>query len=304
MTGHTRRSVLRTAGGSAGVLVTAGISGCSSLPFLGGGVGYSKWLYEPGEISDDDHYDFIFTDTDQFEKNEDNFDDESNFYRFLTSVSGPIERIGLDFDDQSTKLSFQNSTVITGDYSVDDVEEELDEIDYDDESGPGGYTLWTNDETSLAYGVKGSDIVIGTRYDDADDAKDVVETTIETKRGNEDRYTNDSDDFKTLVNKLGSGDFVRGGTREAPDSTEEENGRFENNVATGERLKINGSTAKFKRVLVFEESDDVDMNDIESFVEEREDADESIYDEADSISVNKSGRAGVIKIELPTDEIQ
>jgi hypothetical protein len=81
-------------------------------------------------------------------------------------------------------------------------------------------------------------------------------------------------------------------------STNQPAGNFENEVARGSALSVDGDTSTRTWVLVFEETDDVNTDDIEEWV----DSDER-FEEYDDQNVERNGRAAIITGTIDTDEI-
>jgi len=130
----------------------------------------------------------------------------------------------------------------------------------------------------------------------------VVETIIDTHLGTVDRYAEENDDLKTLTSSLGVGAHVFGETVEAQETTDVSMGRFENAVAGGGRWRINGETSKIKRIIVFEEEDDVDTDDIDEWVSEHQGSDQA-FDDVDDTTVEQDGRTVVVTSTIDTDDV-
>lgn len=111
--------------------------------------------------------------------------------------------------------------------------------------------------------------------------------------------------MQTLVDELGTATFVSGDTQEEPDDPDPENGRFDNAVAEGDLSNIDGETIDRKWVIVYEEEDDVDLDDLEEYVDANDSSADDGYnpfDDVDDISYNKSGRMGIITGTTDADE--
>ncbi len=296
----TRRGTLRIGAATAGLGVTGSLSGCSSIPFLGGGSSaYDSWLPEPGVIVEGtDHYSFSYSDVKAIRNNEDNFD-EDVFEAFESSEdSFPLDQMNVDFDEVTSKISVNGSNgVITGTFKRDDVGSELEDDDFEEDGDHEGYTLYTK-QGSQGVAVKKNEAVYAQLgfFSGGDEPKDVLEALIDTKKGNEERYAKAEEDFKTLIGKLGSGTLVDGGTQEEPDETNAEAGRFEGAVARGSKLTVNGETSKAKRIVVFNSKDDIDMHDVEDWT------DSDSFDDYDNVNSSKNGRAVVVTAKIDTDD--
>ena len=297
----SRRDTLRIGAATAGLGVIGGLSGCSSIPFLGGGSSaYDSWLPEPGVIVEDtDHYSFSYSDAKAIRNNEDNFDEDVFETYESTEDSFPLEQMNVDFDEVNSQISVKGSNgVITGKFKKDEVGSELEDDDFEEDGDHEGYTLYTKQE-SQGVAVKKNEAVYAQMgfFSGGDNTPtDVLEALIDTKKGNEERYAKAEEDFKTLIGKLGSGTLVYGGTQEEPDETNADAGRFEGAVARGSKLTVNGETSKAKRIVVFNSKDDIDMNDVEDWT------DSDAFDDYDNVNSSKNGRAVVVTAKIDTDD--
>jgi hypothetical protein len=295
---HTRRDVLRTGAAAGGLAALGGLAGCSSIPFVGGGGGYAQWLYAPGEIGDRDHYGFSYQNDQAIRNNEDEFD-SSYFDRQESSEDNfPLEQMGVDYDEVKNRLSIGTVGVINGNFQKSDVVDELDDNDFDDEDDNySGYAIYQK-EDSLAIGVQNNQAVyVQPRFGGVDDVVDAVETIIDTKTGDEDRYQNENDAMNVILNQVGGGDIVFGTTQEEADDTNTDRAQFEGQVGTGVQGNFNGDTTNVKYALIFADSDEVDMDDIEDWVD-----DSDTFDDVDNVSTNQNGRTAVITGQIDTDD--
>lgn len=293
----TRRDALRGAAGA----VLAGIAGCTSGPMGGGDRSYTEWLYEPGTVTDNDHYSFQTVQADQIVEHEDELDSEV-FSQFEEDIEGRYESFNLDIDDIQSYVSFRGSRVLTGSFDLEEIREELEEDDYDSEEHEG-YDIFVGPDERNAFGLRGDTIlsIQSFYYDDMDDG---VETLIDTKRGETDRYVDESDDFDELVTQLGSGTIRTGRTFEEADSTDERRMRFDDQVARGVSLTLNGQTSELRMVLVFDESNDIDTEEIKEVVEEQAESGSGRWIEGfDNIEVSKSGRSAIVTGTEDTDDV-
>lgn len=292
----TRREALRLGGATAALAATGSMAGCSSIPFIGG-AGYTNWLFAPGTIGDVDHYNFGYTDVKRVRNNEDEFDDQ--YYDSFESNedSWPLDQTGVDVDDVDSQLSLGSVGRVAGSFAKDEVTGDLEDEDFEHDTDHEGYAIYHQDD-QRAVGVKENEFVHARlRYGtQADDARDVVETLIDTNAGDEDRYVDDSEDFKKLTDELGSGTFVSGGTQEEVEETNAENGQFEGAVASGYAFTVNGETSDLKHVYVFSDEGDVDMGDVEDWT----DGDD--FDDVDDVSSSQSGRVVTVTGSFDTDE--
>jgi len=80
-------------------------------------------------------------------------------------------------------------------------------------------------------------------------------------------------------------------------------GRFEDEVARGSAVTINGDTASRRWVVVFDAEDDIDIDNINEWVEEGQDSGEQFEDYTD-FNTTKQGRAVLIDATIDTDDLQ
>jgi len=130
------------------------------------------------------------------------------------------------------------------------------------------------------------------------DPASVVESIVDTKSGDEDRYADDNEGFSELANQLNAGTFVNGRTHEEYDDTNEQAGQFEGAVASGASVTVNGETSDVQWVIPFADSDDIDTGDIEDWTD-----DGRFFDDVDDINVNTNGRSAIVTGTMDTDEI-
>jgi hypothetical protein len=131
-----------------------------------------------------------------------------------------------------------------------------------------------------------------------DEFPETIGTIIGTQSGDTALYADEVDAASTLFSALGSGDFAAGRTMEAVDDDVPERGRFDNMVARGSAVKVNGETSNVKSVVVYEEADDFDEDDIEDWTDE---ADQ--WDDVDDINISQSGNVATITGKIDTDDL-
>jgi hypothetical protein len=285
---------------------TTAIVGCvGRVPLGNAGVGrrgaYTDWLYEPGTVGDLVHYQFYRLEPTTLDEHEDEFEDE--LFSNLESWEERYRHTGIDFDEMESLLTFGFNTVLTGRYDTEDVREELEENDFDDEDEHEGYTLYVRETDGKAVAV-GDGAVVDTpaRAATMVDAEDTLETLIDTKVGDEDRYVDESDDFDALTSALGTGAVTAGRTHEERDGTNVRTGTFDHAVATGLSVGVNRDVSSLRVVVVFAERDDVDPDDVEDWIDEAEGTDQ-FFDEVEDLSVGRQGRAVVVDGAIDTDEL-
>lgn len=145
----------------------------------------------------------------------------------------------------------------------------------------------SGDTFLLLEGPDGSRVAVNDDY--ADTTNSQIRTTLPTS-GEYTIVATSYDERATFEYEL---------TLEAVDtSTNQPAGNFENEVARGSALSVDGDTSTRTWVLVFEETDDVDTDDIEEWV----DSDER-FEDYDDLNVERNGRAALITGTIDTDDI-
>lgn len=292
-----RRTALRAGSGLLAAGLVGSTAGClDALPIpnpLGGG-GYANWFYEPGTVRSRDHYDFARLEPIAMDDAEDEFDADL-FGQFESFVEANTNVVDLDFDEVGTYINFADSLVIEGEYATEDVIDELEDVDFESETEHEGYEIFLR--SGEAWGVSDANLVRG-QATSLLSADDVVEETIDTQAGEVDRYREDVDGMETLVGRLGSATIVLGGTNEPVETS----GAFEDMIAAGVAVDVNGDRSTLKRVLVWEEADDYDVEDLEDWLDDYDGSGEP-FDDVDDPTVNTEGNAVVMKGKLDTDDL-
>jgi hypothetical protein len=285
----SRREYLRIGTATAALGTLGSLAGCSSIPFVGGGGNYQAWLPEPGTISDRDDYSFTFLDSKTVVNNEDEFDSDT-FDRVERLAAGYREQVDVDFDETNTILTFQSTAVVTGQYNTGDVTDELDRNDFDEEGDYKGTTVFLADDESMAVGVSGAALAFA-RPMGGEDADEIVELMIDTRRGDEDRYVEENEDLQTALDAVGNGTAVGGTT--SP-------GLGSDIVGIGSSLQVNGSTSNLDISLVFDDESDADTDEgsVERFVEFLEN-----NSDLDDVETQKDGRTILVTGTIDTDEL-
>jgi hypothetical protein len=300
----SRRGLLKTSGAAVGASMIASLAGCvGEVPRAGAGSGgsqsFSNWLCEPGTIVDTNHYSSIMMNMGNVRSNEDNVSED--LYENFEAFEDYLSFTGIDFDEMSTTLVYNSIYVVTGSYTTEDVIEELEDNDYDDETDHEGFTIYLSSDGSTAVGVSEQALVARIQGYDSDSV-DAVETIIDTKIGEEDRYVAESEDFETLMRTLDPGAYLTGRTYEEQSNTDTAVGTFEHAVAGGRRWRINGETSNLKTAIVFEEADDIDLDDINDWIDDTGGSDQT-FDDVDDTDVKKQGRTAVITGTVDTDDV-
>ncbi|AQL43672.1 hypothetical protein BV210_13600 [Halorientalis sp. IM1011] len=296
----TRRDALKAGAATAGLTA---LSGCNAIedaiPFIGG-VNYTDWAFEPGTVTDADHLTISYLDYGTVVENESEFDSDYYEESFESNEdSFPLSAVNLDVEDVSVRVGVSGyGGMFEADYNQDDVASHLGDEDYDEDTTHEGYTIYLGSDENQAVGIDGNRIVHGSSgfLTDANPV-DIVETLIDTAKGDENRYVDDSQPFADLSDELGTTTILLASTQDAPDETDAENGQFEGNVASGFSSSVDGQTTAVKVVFVFENESDVDMGDIETY------ADTDSFDNLNDVSTNRNGNRAIISGTVDTDEL-
>ena len=305
----TRRGALRLGGGTALAGLTAGLAGCSGL--LGGGDGagdaeFTQWLPAPGEISFEDgepkeHYRAGFDDL-SVRRDSDALPGVEN-----STLGEVASSTGVDFGDVRTiTRSGGPCWIFEGGFDADGVVDELDESEYGEPSDHGEFTLRQQvDEENVGRVVGVTDgTVIRSGSGPIDVVTGWVEAAIDATNGDIDRYAEASEDFGRLVDELGEGAMTIARTHPRIEKTR---GRgaptwffvsFENQVATGSSTRVDGDAAEQTLVKVFASADAVPSDQLDAWVEEYENDDESLLARFTEFSVSESGRVWSVSGEV------
>jgi len=301
----SRRRFLKSSGALVGASMLGASAGCTGILGGGGGGGsglsaQTDWYYEPGAVQDSDHYAVSYQNNLEIVDNEDQFD--SDVYDDLeNNFESTYEYLGLDFDEVESRTYFGGflAQLLSG-YQVDqsEVVESLEDAEYDDDDEYEGYQVFLGPNEVQAVGLTNNDIVVaGSAWNSDAEAQDVLETTIDTYNGDEDRYADENEQFATLTSQLDGGAFDYATTHEETEETSAENGEFEGAVARGSSQSVDGETMSAQAVIVFDSADDIDTGDVEDWMDA-----EGSFDEIDDLSFSTSGRSVEVTGTMDTDD--
>ena len=168
---QSRRNILQTGAGLVSAGVLSSLAGCGALQdaakdatssVTGGGSGfYKSWLADPDAVELDDHYYFSALKPVALDEN-DEYSDSDSYESLESSFDSSFNDTGLDIDEAEEWISMANGNidVITGSFTQDDIEDELDDADYEDEEElDSGEVVYLNGGNRTAFGVS-SDYVI------------------------------------------------------------------------------------------------------------------------------------------------
>lgn len=268
-----------------------------------GGVGYADWLPDPetlgGENWHFDHYDFFKIDFDTVQQYESSFDDE--VYATFESLADnwPLSTAGIPFDSVSGMVSLASGIGrFSGDFDSDSVAESLESADFERDGEHGEYEFYSGPDFTGAAVRDGSLLSVQqTSSIGPDDFEDILETVIDTKRGENERYAEARENFETLVDELGDGTFVDGTTREKRESdyADPEDGELAGTVARGKNVTVDSDVTTVTHVRVLSSEDDVDMDAVDEWAEEG-----FLTEALSDVSTSQNGRTVVVTGEVPT----
>lgn len=289
-------------------MAAASMSGCIGAgPPIGNRAfrgDYTAWICSPDEISEQEHFAYRFARPRQISEVEDELGE--SYDMFTTMLPLNTFSLHIDFDEVDSYLDFGNPIshlvfhrVITGSFDREDIIDDLEDEGFDDEPSHESFEIFSNGEAAV--GVTDDTLVLSTD-NSRQDAEDILEEVIDTKRGEADRYVDDDDSFSEITRKLGDGHFIFGQRFDERDSTSTEYGIFRDCVGSGFRISFDEETSNLRQAYVFEDESDVDVDDVEDYVEENEETGE-IFVDATDLSVRQRGRSVLIDWTVDTDEI-
>lgn len=241
---------------------------------------------------------FTAEDYSSFAANEDELAED--LLERLDDLEHHWEPASISWKDVSMALKFRSVVVVEATFDRDEVIADYRAEDFDDETEHGGFTVMLGPDEKAAAGV-GDDALV-TWW--GSDSVDVVTNLVDAVNGEGDRYVDASDDFDELTDALDGGDYVNGQTMEKTTTHDPEDGHFESVVARGESWRLDGATTDGLWVLLFDDSDDVDTDDLRDWFESSEQNDGwSVYGEWEDPSYSQDGRAGIVEASIDTSEL-
>jgi len=222
----------------------------------------------------------------------------------------------INMDDFERVVGFQVGSVAIGKVNREDIVEALEDDDLDEDSTYNGFTLYEGDlgyseayvAVSNASGgmlsVSERNIVI-TASDqsyNADDPEDAIEALIDAGRGEADRYRDEEDAFKDLATAMQGQDYQQFYTQDQRDYGSPSNGSFEDAVGRGIAYDMVGEEdATVNSYIVFDEEDDVDMDDIDDYIDDN--LEDSYYYDYEDLEATQDGRKVTVTGTIATDEL-
>ncbi len=290
----TRRALLARSVAAAGAVV--GTAGCSSL--FGSDSGdttvFTQWLPAPAALKNADRYRFDYYDLATLAANRDSLGGEP------TVFEQTWQPVGLGWADATAVVTVDSVDVVTGDVDREAAVSDLRGAGYDRAGEYKGYARYRNPETGKVFAITDGTMLVSAvdRYaPDPVDPSDRLQTVVDARTGDVDRYAEASEDMGALVEALGAGTLVRGTTMDDPDAAAARSGRFENLVAEGARSVLDGGTVEEKWVYLYDRPRDVDTATLERYVEENDDSSGSVdaqFAAVEDVSYTQEGRKGII----------
>ena len=290
----TRRALLARSVAAAGAAV--GTAGCSSLfgSESGDTTVFTQWLPAPAAVDDTDHYRFDYYDLATLAANRDSLGGEP------TVFEQTWQPVGLDWTDATAVVTVDSVDVVTAEFDREAAVSTLRGAGYDRAGEYKGYDRYRNAETGTVFAITDGTILVSAvdRYaPDAVDPSDRIQTVVDARTGDVDRYAESCEDMGALVEELGAGTLVRGATMDDPEETAARGGRFENLVAEGARSVVDGGTVEEKWVYLYDRPRDVDTATLERYVEENDDSSGGVdaqFAAVEDVSYTQTGRKGII----------
>ncbi|RXK49262.1 hypothetical protein [Halorientalis pallida] len=276
---------------------------------------YQEWLVSPNAFAGRDHYSFSTVDYERLRSVRTEMDPDV-FGQLRSNVSSDeFAQFGIGLADSSTLINLRPMSgsggqwnVILGSFSRGDVEEEFtDSITVSDSEGANGdrsgvsterrgaYTLYYGGELDGTVALADGVVLSGSSAEMDSTAN--VESLIDAKAGETDRYTTQGEDMATITGVLGSGTFLGGSTSERVTETALESGLFEGQVGYGYADTVRGETMETREVFLFDEPASVDMESVDAY------RDIELFDDFSRISASQNGRVVLVTGEVATADI-
>lgn len=314
---HRGRLSRRTVLLSAGTAVVAGLAGCTGSSDSGSpttttieettktsggeetpttephdpvsidGAPYSLWMPEAGTFKETHHYGFSAV---NFQEIAERSDTVPSGLEQSPHVSG-WQPVDIDWQDVSLSLFFQRNFVIRGGYDADAVTEAVVSHDaWSRETVGDGNEVIVKNDGSKAIGVSDEAIVISPTFGEDDDAAENVQQIVDTVAGNRVRYIGANDVMYDLVAELRDGTIVQGRTMQEVEEGNVSEGQFPGQVGRGRWGQYRDDATDVKIVVAYAGESDVDVADLETFVDENDDE----FGAWNGLEVSQNGRLGVI----------
>lgn len=296
---YTRRGLLGAAGaGAAGSLAGCGmLSGDSGttvtteqppLPYTGStSPPYRPWVYAP---QDGGTYTFAASKLSELSKSAIDIGDLP--FREISAVQ-IADGISVARTDFARVLPA--GFVITGDYQLGPLEENLEVQSLSPTEEYKTVTLWTGESADIAVGVKPG-LVIRSGSSSRPPVE-LVKLLIDTATGGVDRYTNINDTCEELVSRLPAATALAGRPAGA-ESLSDTIDFIEGVEGTGISWDIGQETATVKHLFVYPDPGSVEPGTVETFVRDQE-----FFEGFSNIQVQADGRVAVMTADVGAERV-
>lgn len=300
---QSRREVLRTTAGGAGVGLLAALAGCSDETSAddenGNGTGnesdgnggetvdeaaaldYTDWIYEPGELSRNS-IGAMRTDIEPVLDAKPSYAEEIR--------SNQLDGYGeeLEPEDVDTIVSVGGANVISGAFDPNAV---IDSMPVSGAEEYGDYELYEEEEANATVATDGEQLVRSesTGYQSFD-PREEIELLIDTRAGDAVRFADESDHFNQIYTENASADleyvfvYAESAVEDASDDAV---------IARYERANFDSSEVSGELVELYNSEDGIDLDEIRS---QYESADVEVDD------ISRDGRIVTVEVRVPTDE--
>lgn len=322
MTDETsRRDLLRAGGALASTAAVGGLGGClgglasgddngdgDDLDYETVGVEFSldSWLFEPGTISDRDHYSFTYRSYEAFAEARPNLSAdtaESIDRKYSGRPMTGVTRMPMGDVSHYLSLGPRNQEVMYGTFEPGPIASGLiDNLDFESKGSHAGFevleTPVPSQNTAIAFGISENVIL---RVEDPDAAA-AVERVADTPGGATTSYADADEDMSELLGHLELGDWVEGETGEPEVRTNVEEGRFEGQVGFGHSMAFDGERFDVTYVVSYNSEADVDLDQIDRWIEANRDSGER-FEHAYDVSVEREGRSALVSASRDTETL-
>lgn len=303
--GLTRRQVLRGGGGLLAVGAVASSAGCLGSGPLSGGANYRNWLHEPGELGgDDDHYRFRLVRPGPILERASHL---PRSYVDRTADVGPVGAVtGVEAEDVSDALIWQGFGLYNATFDRAALTDELRASGFVEDDRHESYALYVDgnpDSEHYGWGVAvtGGTFLV-TLGGNPRAAVTRLETAIDTRRGDVDRYAEEVEGMAILTDELGRAHVVIGETIPQTGNAAPGARRFSGQVALGSSRQITGERTQLRQVFVFADSDAARDADVDAWLADPG-AVSAVWRAADDVTTDRSGKAVVVDGTVPSEAL-
>lgn len=286
----SRRTLLRRTTAATTVGALASTAGCLGL-LADDSTTYTDWMPASTVLGYEDGYRFEFHDHEARRAAAEPFEDPDIYYGAF--AIGPA-----NYEDFTQSMHVAEMQVHDGDFDPDRWASFSGEA-MEKRTESAGYSIHVMD---IGIGLALSeDRIIVALPEGTLPPVERIEALLATKTGDANRFLATNEHLQVLVDELGNPSTLYGDMK-TDAYHDPEIGSFENDVAKGETTTFDGSTVDKKWVVLYDSEADVNLNDLERWVEGTggfHDFDDLSQSDVD---IEQSGRAGIITATVPTSE--